>query len=88
MTNGRRHIRQSHKLSCYNFNDRHYSWIGPPVETHKKLICQRTVRATTTPRPPLESSRQGESKPAETILVKVILTSFFKITFQIMSQQK
>ena len=63
-----------------------YSWIGP-VDAHEKPIPQRTKRATTISRPPLESSRRGEFNSAGIIFVKVILT-FFKITFQIMSEQK
>ena len=50
----------------------YYSWIGPPVETHKKSICRRTRRVTTIPRPPLESSRRGESRSAWYIFVKFI----------------
>ena len=34
----------------------------PQVKTHEKLIPGRTRRAATNPRPPLESSRQGESR--------------------------
>ena len=45
---------------------------GPPVETHEKSIAGRTRRATTIPRPPLESSQRGESKSALTIFVKFI----------------
>ena len=37
-----------------------YSWIADQPDTHEKLICQRTRRVTTIPRPPVESSRQGE----------------------------
>ena len=52
--------------------------LDPPVETHEKSIYQRTKRAATIPRPPLESSWRGESKSAVTIFVKFILTSFSK----------
>ena len=65
-----------------------YSWIGPPVATHKKLICQQTERIATIPRPPTKISRQGESKSAWYIFVKFIFSLFFKITFQIIPKQK
>ena len=29
-----------------------YSWVGPPVDAHKKLIYRRTRRVATIPRPP------------------------------------
>ena len=32
-----------------------YSWIGPPVHAYEKLICQRTKKTRTNPRPPLEN---------------------------------
>ena len=43
-----------------------YSWIGRQRNTHKKSICRETERATTNPRPPLESSRRGASIGAKT----------------------
>ena len=58
-----------HRNSTTSVTPSHYSWIGPLVYTHDKSICQRTKRATTNPRPPLESSRQGEFRPAGTIFV-------------------
>ena len=54
-----------------------YSWIGPLVETHEKSICRRTRRVTTIPRPPLKSSRQGESRSTGYIF----LWSFFDLLF-------
>ena len=44
-----------------------YSWIGRPIRADKKLILEKTVRATTLSRPPLESSRRGESRSAWSI---------------------
>ena len=44
----------------------------------QKSIYQQTRRATTVPRPPLESSWQGESKSALTIFVKLIFDLFSK----------
>ena len=38
-----------------------YSWIGPPGQPDKQLICQQTVVAIYIPRPPLERSRQDAS---------------------------
>ena len=52
-----------------------------------KIICRKTERATTIPRPPLESSRQEESKSILTILVKFVFSLFFRITFQILSRE-
>ena len=46
-----------------------YSWIADPQDAHEKLICRRTRRATTLLRPPLESSRRGESRSDRTIFV-------------------
>ena len=46
----------------------YYSWIGPPVETHEKLVPEKSKRTTTIPGPPLESSRRGKSKSALTFL--------------------
>ena len=45
-------------------SDGGHSWIVDQQDAHEKLICQRTRRATTIPRPPLESSRRGESRSA------------------------
>ena len=46
-----------------------YSWIANQPDTQEKLICQRTRRVTTIPRPPWESSRREESKSALPIFV-------------------
>ena len=46
-----------------------YSWIGPPVETHEKLISKKTARAPTISRPPLESPWRRVSKYAMHICV-------------------
>ena len=55
----------------------------------RTIICRRTGRATTLLRPPLESSRQGESKSSWYIFVcKHYFWPLFKITFQIMPKQK
>ena len=51
----------------------YYSQIGPPKRTHKKSICQQTKRATTNPRPPLESFWQGASIGG----VSIFISSFF-----------
>ena len=63
------------------FPDRHYGWIGPPVETHEKSIAGKMVRAKTIPRPPFESSWQEEPKSALTIFVKFIFDLFFQNNF-------
>ena len=46
-----------------------YSWIADQRDAHELLICQRTRRVTTLSRPPLESSRQGESDSVWSIFV-------------------
>ena len=48
-----------------------------PNRCTQKRICQRTVRATTIPRPPLENSRWGEFVSALTIFVKSIFYLLF-----------
>jgi len=65
-----------------------YSWIAPPVQTHKNSIAEKTERATTIPRPPLESSWWGESKSALTIFVKLIFDLFFWNNFLNIVQRK
>ena len=40
--------------------------------SREKSICQQTRRVTTLSRPPLESSRRGESKSTLTIFVQVL----------------
>ena len=42
-----------------------YSWIGCPVQTHTKLICRETERATTDLNIRMKSSRRGASDGAE-----------------------
>ena len=54
----------------------------------KKSICQRTRRATTLLRPPLKSSRRGESRSTEYIFLWSFLTSYFLKQVKIWSQQK
>ena len=56
-----------------NMHTGDYSWIGRQKRTHKKLICQRTKRATTDWRPRTKSARQGESIGA----AAQALSSFF-----------
>ena len=46
-----------------------YSWIGLPVNAHEKSIPEKTVRATTNPRPVSESSQQVAFKSAVSIFV-------------------
>ena len=46
-----------------------YSWIADQRHSHEKSICQRTRRVTTLSRPPLESSRRGESRSVRSIFV-------------------
>ena len=46
-----------------------YSWIAFPGDAHEELIFQQTRRVTTLSRPPLESSRRGESDSARSIFV-------------------
>ena len=51
-----------------------YSWIADQLHTHThtKLICRQTRGAATLLRPPLESSRRGESKSAVSIFVQAL----------------
>ena len=58
---------------------------NPSINT-RKTNSRKTVRAATILRPPLESSRRGESKFAWSSPVKAIFDIFFKITFQIISE--
>ena len=67
---------------------KNYSWIGCLIRADKKLICQKTRRARTIPRPLLESSRQGKLKSAKYIFVWSIFHLFFKITSKIIPKQK
>ena len=55
-----------------------YSWIADQRDTHEKLICQRTRRATTIPRPPLGNSRRGEFRSAGFILWSLFDLLMFK----------
>ena len=64
-------------LIFIDFYGKVYSWIGPPVDAHNKIIYRRTRRVTTIPRPPWESTRRGESKSALTIFVKFIFDLLF-----------
>ena len=47
-----------------------YSWIADQLSAHKKLICQRTRRTTTIPRPPLESSWREKIRSTWYIFVR------------------
>ena len=58
------------------------------VKTHKKSIPQQTRKSTTIPRPPFESSQRREFKYAMSTFVHFIFDLFFKIIFQIVSEQK
>ena len=46
-----------------------YSWIANQRHAHEKSIFRRTRRVTTLSRPPLESSRRGESDSVRSIFV-------------------
>ena len=70
-----------HLCEEWLFRPLNYSWIGRPIRADKKIICQCTRRVTTLSRPPLESSRRGESKSAGSIFVKVIYDLFFQNNF-------
>ena len=65
-----------------------YSWIERQKYAHKKSIPEKTVRATTIPRPPLESSRREESRSAWSIFVKFIFDPFFQNNFPNNAQTK
>ena len=60
-----------------------YSWIPDQQDAHEKLICQRTRRATTIPRPPLESSQWEEFRFVRSIFVYVgIILKVTQYNFQ------
>ena len=65
-----------------------YSWIGRQIRADNKSICQRTIGATTLSRPPLESSRRGESRSAVHIFSDHFLTSYFLKQVKAWPQQK
>ena len=46
-----------------------YSWIADQRDEHEQLICQRTRRITTIPRPPLERSRRGRFRSFRSIFL-------------------
>ena len=54
----------------------------------QKLICQQTRRVTTIPRLRMKSSRQGESKSARYIIVKIIFDLLIFETSKNMRPQK
>ena len=60
--------KRRHENKQINYVNR-YSWIAFSVDAHKKLIWQRTERATINPRPPLKSSRRGEFRSEWSIFV-------------------
>ena len=61
-----------------------YSWIGRPVQTHIKLICRETERATADLNTRMKSSRQGASNGAEVQASFLFLVYFWTITSKIM----
>ena len=66
-----------------------YSWIRRPLWADNKVICQRTRRVTTTPRPPFESSWREEFRSSGfRFLWSVFGLLFFKTSVEIWSQQK
>ena len=87
-------VRQGHTVKPSFSADRYitltlsYSWIAHQLHIHEKSICLRTRRVATVPRPPLESSRRREFRPAWYISVKFIFDLFFRLTFQILPRQR
>ena len=65
-----------------------YSWIGHPIRADKKIIPEKTVGATTIPRPLLKSSWLRESISDLTILVKSIFNLLFLETSENMVSTK
>ena len=59
-----------------------YSWIADQVSAHEKSIWRKTRRVTTIPRPPLESSQQGEFRSAWYIFVWSNVYLLFLKTFE------
>ena len=54
---------------------RMYSWIADQQDAEEILVYRQTRRVATVPRPPLESSWQGESRSSGFSFVSSILTS-------------
>ena len=78
-----------HKETKYVGNYvKEYSWIADQRHAHKKSIFRQTRGVTTLPRPPLESSRLGESRSAVTIFVKSIVGVLFSETYENMAGTK
>ena len=68
------------KQSRYEVSSRnYYSWIADQPDAHEKLICQRTRRAATILRPPLESSRRGKFRSDWSIFVGGMFSLVLKI---------
>ena len=64
-------------------------WIADQRHAHEKLICQRTVRATTFSRPPLKSSRRGEFRSDWFIFLWSLFDlSFFKTSENMVPTKK
>ena len=63
------HVATSERQRCNNQKWAGYSWIGPSLHAHEKLIPEPTKKAETNPGPLLGSSWQGESKSAGYIFV-------------------
>ena len=61
---------------------------GFVVSHTEKSICQRTVRATTIPRPPLKSSRQGKFRSSGFHFLWSFVDLLFLKQVKIWSQQK
>ena len=75
---------------CYRRSSprqRYTAWLDPQ-RTHVKKYFPKKERAATNPRLRTKSSRRGKFRSARYIFVWFFLTSFFKITFQMMLQQK
>ena len=54
----------------------HYSWIGRPVQAHKKLICRKAKRATADLNIRIKSSRRGASNGAGKNFISSFLESY------------
>ena len=56
---------------------RMYSWIADQLSAHEKLICQRTRRATTIPRPPLKAlSKKNPHLPGQIFCDHFLVSCF------------
>ena len=75
-------------LKLHKQHDASYGWIADQQHAHKKSIFQQIRRATTIPRPPLKSSRQGKLRSAVTSFVKPIFGVLFLKHVKTGSQQK